>query len=82
MRLPWLDELLCRGPVRSEVELKAAALLAVDERTAYDVARKEGRRLRGDARQARFWSRVAREIAKREGREIGVTGADRYLGPP
>ena len=82
MRFPWLDELLCIGPVRDQVERKAAALLSVDERTAYDVAREEGRRLRGDARQARFWSRVAREIARQEAREIGVSGADRYPGPP
>lgn len=78
MRLAWLDEWLCLGPVREAVERKAADLLTVDERTAYDIAREEGRRHRANARQARFWSRVAREIARREGREIGVTGADRY----
>lgn len=47
---------------------------------AYDEARTRARacRHRNDRRGDRHWSKVAVEIAKRTGREIGVKAADRY----
>lgn len=47
---------------------------------AYDEARTRARacRHRDDRRGDRHWSKVAVEIARRTGREIGVKAADRY----
>jgi hypothetical protein len=70
---------------RQEVAAKAVDLLAVHGSLAYRVAREQARmeRAGGRSTECRFWSRVAVEIVKREGRadQIGVKGADRWPGP-
>lgn len=62
---------------RHEVEAKATALIAVHGLLAYAEAREQARMERTG--QSRFWGHVAIEIARREEREVGVSGADRYL---
>lgn len=83
MRLPrWIFDRLRPAQFRRQVEGKAADLIAVHGALAYAEAREQARieRRTGRGGECRFWSRVAVEIARREGRQIGVTGADRDPG--
>lgn len=83
MQLPrWITDRIQPRRFRSQVEAKAGDFITVHGSLAYSVAREQARSDRVGRRwtESRFWSCVAVEIAKREGRagEIGVTGADRY----
>lgn len=77
----WLRDLFQPSRFRREVAAKATDLLAVHGALAYRVAREQARIERAAHRSTenRFWSRVAVEIARREGRadQIGVKGSDR-----
>jgi len=67
---------------RERIWRTADELIADHGDAAYDIARqhrRESLRQRDDARH-RFWSKVARIIADRTGREVGVDTATRYLG--
>ncbi|WP_166652294.1 hypothetical protein [Enterovirga rhinocerotis] len=50
---------------------------------AYAAARRRAREARGrrDHADARLWAKVAVEIARRTGQDIGINGADRYPDP-
>ena len=65
---------------REAIARGAAELMTFLGDMAYDEARTRARtcRHRDDQRGDRHWSKVAVEIAKRTGREIGVKAADRY----
>lgn len=65
---------------REAIARGAAELMTFLGDMAYDEARTRARacRRRDDRRGDRHWSKVAVEIAKRTGREIGVKVADRY----
>ena len=67
-------------PRREAIVRAAAELMTFLGDMAYDEARGRARtcRIRDDRRGDRHWSKVAVEIAKRTGREIGVKVADRY----
>ncbi|MGN8097857.1 hypothetical protein [Methylobacterium sp. 22177] len=63
------------------VMAKADGLTAVYGDFAYGEARliARGERAKRRPKEDRFWSQVALEIARRQGREIGVKGADRWF---
>lgn len=65
---------------REAIARGASELMTFLGDMAYDEARGRARacRHRDDRRGDRHWSKVAVEIAKRTGREIGVKAADRY----
>lgn len=65
---------------RQEVAEKAEAVIAAHGTLAYAVAREQARAERKAGRwtDARFWARVAVEIAEKEG-WAGKIGADRWL---
>ena len=65
---------------RAAIARAAGELMTFLGDMAYDEARTRARacRRRDDRRGDRHWSKVAVEIAKRTGREIGVKVADRY----
>jgi len=81
----WLRDRLRPADFRREVASKATDLLTVHGPLAYRVAREQARMERAVHRgtEARFWSRVAVEIARREGwaDQIGVKGSDRWRMP-
>jgi hypothetical protein len=86
MVLPrWLRDRLMPARFRQEVAGKATDLLSVHGGLAYRVAREQARMERAGGRltECRFWSRVAVDIARREGRadQIGVKGGDRWPDP-
>jgi len=66
--------------LRREARTKASDLIAAYGPLAYRVAREEARKGPRGARGRRdqFWTAVAIAIADVEGREIGVSGADRW----
>lgn len=74
----WFHDRINRREFRAEADAKAEALLIAYGHEAYGVARAEARRGQHGNRDS-FWTAVAKAIAKREGREIGFTGADRFL---
>lgn len=65
---------------REAIARAAAELITFLGDMAYDEARSRARacRHRDDRQGDRHWSKVAVEIAKRTGREVGVKAADRY----
>ncbi len=69
-----------RKAYREEVRCKAAALIEAHGDAAYEFAR--SRRIatlqQGDLVAHQFWSAIARVIALRTGREVGVDTATRY----
>lgn len=79
----WLADCLMPWRLRAEVRAKAADLMAAHGPEAYVIARSEARAGSRGARGSRdlFWTAVAIAIADAEGRETGVRGADRWLGP-
>ncbi|MCJ2034587.1 hypothetical protein [Methylobacterium sp. J-068] len=81
LNLPhWLADRLMPWRFRREARAKASDLIAAYGPLAYSVAREEARKgARG--RRDRFWTAVAIAIAEIEGREIGVSGADRWGAP-
>lgn len=81
MRIPFVT----RWIEGKKAAVKAVIASADDlQQTANSLAYSEARSLArlarraGDQSNSKFWSRVAVEIARREGREIGMTVADRY----
>ena len=85
MRLPrWISDRFRPAQFQRQAQAKAEDLIAVRGALAYAEAREQARieRRAGRGSEDRFWSRVAVEIARREGREdqIGATGADRFPG--
>lgn len=78
----WLRDIFQPARFRRQVAAKASDLLAAHGAQAYAVAREQARMDRAAGRFAddRFWSRVAIEIAGREGHsdQIGVKGSDRW----
>lgn len=81
----WLGDRLRPAVFRRDVATKATDLLTVHGALAYRVAREQARLERAAQRgtENRFWSRVAVEIARREGRadQIGVKGGDQWPDP-
>jgi hypothetical protein len=61
----------------------AEVLLVAHGEQAYPEARERARRGRErlDRSDARHWTKVALEIARLTGREVGVSTADGYLQP-
>jgi hypothetical protein len=66
---------------RNRIAREAEALVALHGDSVYAVAREHRMRALRDGEQAehRFWCAVARMIADRTGREVGVDTATRYL---
>jgi hypothetical protein len=66
---------------RNRIAREAEALVALHGDNAYAVAREHRMRALRDGEQAehRFWCEVARMIADRAKREVGVDTATRYL---
>ncbi len=73
-----------RREERERIVVTADELIARHGGAAYTIARQH--RLESlqqhDAARHRFWSKVARIIADRTGREVGVDTATRYLAEP
>ncbi len=69
-----------RTGARLAISREALHLIERDGDRAYETAREFARIMRDNGRHdlARYWSYVARNIAFRTGREIGVKAADRY----
>ncbi|GLS45569.1 hypothetical protein [Methylobacterium brachythecii] len=80
--LAWriFRRLLGRGRTKRTAAKSAQELIAEHGGLAYQEARRRARNARsvGFGEGDRYWSRVAREIGRLEGREIGVKTADRY----
>jgi hypothetical protein len=80
----WLSHILlvsARRAARAWIRHDAEVLLVGHGEQAYPEARERARRGRErlDRSDARHWTKVAVEIARRTGREVGVSTADRYL---
>ncbi|BBF92141.1 hypothetical protein [Blastochloris tepida] len=68
-----------RQAYAAAVEDQAAELIAQHGDHAYRLARDAGRLTSADDLQVHFWAKVAQEIARRQGHEIGADTATRYL---
>ncbi|MCF4130098.1 hypothetical protein [Methylobacterium sp. SyP6R] len=71
--LPWLTTFLRR---RARVRARARVMRDRHAGDAYPRARERARRPGG--RRDWFWTQVAIELARLEGREIGVRASDRW----
>lgn len=76
----WLVRMFSTGR-SAEIDAEADRLIAEHGAGAYEVARENARATPRGGSQHRYWSKMASRIAERTGRDIGVTGADRYPGP-
>ncbi|TDR89539.1 hypothetical protein [Enterovirga rhinocerotis] len=72
-----------RREFRERVAREATDLMNWMGEMAYAGARQRAREARGrqDDADARLWAKVAVEIARRTGQDIGIKGADRYPDP-